>query len=210
MRPRFHSKNYLFNIHALAVPMFKKHAAFSFFDLVFDVLDWLCPTWSSKLITIASDSSSVMIGRIDGVVIEQENESSRPVHSVCCILHLIDWVAKACLNLMFDEKFIVILKKTSNSPTRKETLFREMGKTVSKWPRTGSWWENELSSKFNTTISWIRSFVLKELISSSQKSGFGLFCLLLLDYLNTSIHLLCSYRVVISWWQNSKMRFIDG
>ena len=58
-RIRFQRNGVLYNIHALAIPMFERHNADNMFKLVSDFLDVICSEWRAKLIGVGTDGAEV-------------------------------------------------------------------------------------------------------------------------------------------------------
>jgi hypothetical protein len=58
-RIRFHRDGTLYNVHALAIPMFDRHNADYMFKLVSDFLDVICSEWRAKLIGVGTDGAEV-------------------------------------------------------------------------------------------------------------------------------------------------------
>ena len=73
-RIRFHLNGVLYNINAIAIPMFDWHTSENIFNLVSTFLDIVFPNWRSKLIGIGSDGANVMTGHMQGVVTRLEQQ----------------------------------------------------------------------------------------------------------------------------------------
>ena len=148
LRARFHYKNRLVNLHILAVPMFERHT--EKFNLSVKIFDALSPSWRSKLIGIGSDGANVMTGRFNGVVTRLQNACRFHVHRSWCLLHQVDLVAKAKLQVLFSGEFMSLANKISTHLRRQGTLIREMGnikcpKMTTRWLAMGNWAKWQLS-----------------------------------------------------------------
>jgi hypothetical protein len=63
-RIRFQRNGALYNVHALAIPMFERHNADNMFKLVSDFLDVICSEWRAKLIGVGTDGAEVKYNQI--------------------------------------------------------------------------------------------------------------------------------------------------
>ena len=75
-RIRIHINGKLYNLHAIAIPMFEQHTGENMFILVRHFLDVLYPQWRTQLIGIGSDGASAMTGHLQGVVTRLVQEST--------------------------------------------------------------------------------------------------------------------------------------
>ena len=80
-RIRFQLRGKLYDIHAIAIPIFEQHTGINMFRLITRFLDIICPIWRQKLLGVASDGASVMTGEFQGVVTRIEKEIPHKVRS---------------------------------------------------------------------------------------------------------------------------------
>ena len=75
-RIRFHRDGILYNVHALAIPMFEQHTSENMSNLISNFLDIICSNWCAKLIGVSTDGASVMTGPVKGVATRIERRLS--------------------------------------------------------------------------------------------------------------------------------------
>lgn len=68
-RIHFKSINDICNAHVCALPMFDRHNGQVMFEMTPKLLDDLCPTWRSKLLSVSSDCARNMTGRFNGMAV---------------------------------------------------------------------------------------------------------------------------------------------
>lgn len=73
-RIRFHLNGVLYNVHAIAIPMFDRHTGENMFNLISTFLDIVCPYWRAKLIGVGSNGANTMTGHLRGVVTQIEHQ----------------------------------------------------------------------------------------------------------------------------------------
>ena len=61
------NRNGIFNVHILAVSVYKRHTAAVIFDTAANDIDVLCPWWKDIIIVVSTDGERKMTGRISGV-----------------------------------------------------------------------------------------------------------------------------------------------
>jgi hypothetical protein len=81
-RIRFHLSGKLYDVHAIAIPMFERHTGVNMYSLISRFLDVISSTWRQKLLGIASDGATVMTGEFQGVVTRIENEIPHKVYQI--------------------------------------------------------------------------------------------------------------------------------
>jgi hypothetical protein len=81
-RVRFHLHGKLYDIHAIAIPMFEQHTGLNMYLLVTRFLDIVCPHWRQKLIGLGADGASVMTGEFKGVVTRLEKDIPHKVYQI--------------------------------------------------------------------------------------------------------------------------------
>ena len=110
-RIRFHLYGKLYDIHAIAIPMFDRHTGINMYMLVTRFLNIVCPSWRQKLIGIASDGVTVMTGEFQGVVTRLENDAPHTVYRIWCGLHQLDLVMKHVFQGLMQGRVVKILAK---------------------------------------------------------------------------------------------------
>ena len=78
---RFQLRGKLYDVHAIAIPMFEQHTGINMFHLVTRFLDIICPIWCQKFLGIVSDDAFVMTDEFQGVVTRIEKEIPHKVRS---------------------------------------------------------------------------------------------------------------------------------
>ena len=79
---RFHYRGILYNIHAVAIPMFDRHIDENMHKLISNFLDVICSEWHSKLIGVGTDGASSMTGALKGVTIRLEKDAQHEIYRV--------------------------------------------------------------------------------------------------------------------------------
>jgi hypothetical protein len=72
----------LMKLHLVLVPFVQRHTAVNYVTMIKTVMNFLCPTWNDKLISIASDGENTMTGHTCGVVTLLERQCTNPVPRV--------------------------------------------------------------------------------------------------------------------------------
>ena len=93
-RVRIHIAGKIYDLHAIAIPMFERHTGENMYLLIVQFLNIICPSWRQKLLGIAADGASVMTGEFQGVVTRLEQQTPHKVYRIWCGLHQLDLVMK--------------------------------------------------------------------------------------------------------------------
>jgi hypothetical protein len=110
-RIRFHLHGKLYDIHAIAIPMFERHTGLNMYRLVTKFLDIVCPSWRNKLLGLAADGASVMTGEFKGVITRLEKDIPHKVYRIWCGLHQLDLVMKHGFEGIMEGTFVTMLSK---------------------------------------------------------------------------------------------------
>ena len=81
-RIHFHFNGVLYNVHAIAIPMFDSHTGKNMFNLVSIFLNVVCSGWRVKLIDVGFDSMTVMTGHLQGVVTQLERQAEYKLYQI--------------------------------------------------------------------------------------------------------------------------------
>ena len=79
-RIRFHYRGIVYNIHAVAIPMFDRHTGENMHKLISNFLDILCSEWRSKLIGMGTDGARSMTGALKGVTTRLEKDAQHEIY----------------------------------------------------------------------------------------------------------------------------------
>ena len=86
--------------------MFERHTADNMYNLISGILDIICPTWRSKILSVGSDGAPTMTGCIQGVVTQLEQEAEHQIYCIWCGLHQLNLVMKAVYEGLLEEEFV--------------------------------------------------------------------------------------------------------
>ena len=76
----FHHCGILYNIHAIAIPIYDRHTGENMHKLVTNFLDIVCPEWHGKLIGVGTDGTSSMTGALKGITTRLENDAQHGLY----------------------------------------------------------------------------------------------------------------------------------
>ena len=108
-RIRFHLNGVLYNVHAIAIPMFDRHTGENMFNLVSTFLDVVCSDWRAKLIGVSSDGATVMTGHLQGVVTRLEQQAEYKLYRTWCGLHQLDLVMHHGYDKLMNGELLTIM-----------------------------------------------------------------------------------------------------
>ena len=108
-RIRFHQEGVLYNIHALAIPMFERHTDELMLKLITDFFDVVCPLWRAKLVSVSTDGASSMTGSSQDVVTRLEKETQHKMYPIWYGIHQLDLVMKHAYRDVMDGEFNKII-----------------------------------------------------------------------------------------------------
>jgi hypothetical protein len=133
-RIRFYFNGTLYNVHLLAIPMFERHTADNIVKLISQLLDIICPTWTTKLIGLGSDGEAKMTGQFQGVITELEKKAKHPIYRTWCGLHQLDLVMQAEYKTLFvlDKAFVTVTVQYIGHLRQQYKLIAEMRSTCPK------------------------------------------------------------------------------
>src|SRR5204863_5221749 len=141
-RIRFHRDGVLYNIHALAIPMFERHTGENMFNLVSDFLGVICSQWRGKLLGVGTDGASSMTGHVRGVATRIEQAIEHKFYRVWCGLHQLDLVMKHAYVDIKDKKFNKILHSLTKYLRQQHKLIADMQSTcpnaTTRWIAMGA------------------------------------------------------------------------
>lgn len=147
VRLRICVRGFLYNVHLVCVPFYERHAAANIAKMVCKLLDNLCDSWRSLLISVSTDGENTMTGWLGGFVTLMAKEAIYDVLRVWCPPHQMDLVIKDATVRINAESFA----KTTHSFTvhlRQQTnLQLEMG---SKCPKDTNRWAH-----FQGQLQWL-------------------------------------------------------
>lgn len=112
--------------------MFERHTSENMAFLVFKILDVVCTSWRSKLMSVRTGGANTMTGRHNGVVTRIQREATTPMYCISCFIHQIDLVSKRILLALFDGDFHNIINKVAACLRKQQKLNDDMGATCSK------------------------------------------------------------------------------
>ena len=125
-RIHFHLRGILYNIDAIAIPMFDWHTGENMYDLISNFLDVIYLEWRSKLIGVGTDGASSMTGVLKGVTTRLENDAQYGLYRVWCGLHQLDLVMKYAYKDLKNSKFNDILHGLTNHLCHQQNLITDM------------------------------------------------------------------------------------
>jgi hypothetical protein len=131
-RIRLHCNGIIYNIHALAIPIYESHTGLKMFQLVCEFFDIICPTWRTKLISMGSDGASSMTGKHQGVVTRIEQEVNHQMYRIWCGLHQLDLVMKHAYRDLKDGELLSIMYAITGYLRRQQNLIADMQSTCPK------------------------------------------------------------------------------
>jgi len=133
-RIRFHRDGILYNVHALAIPMFEQHTSKNMSNLVARFLDIVCSDWRAKLIGVSTDGASAMTGPVKGVATRIEKEAKYKIYRIWCGLHQLDLVMKYAYEALQcpDGEFNKIMHSFTGYLRRQQKLINDMQSTCPK------------------------------------------------------------------------------
>mgnify|MGYP003321281629 CR=1 FL=1 len=126
LRMRCYYKNFLQNLHLLAIPMRERHTGAYQYDLIVNALDILAPNWRYQLIGVSSDGASTMTGCIQGTVSRLARECHTPIFRIWCGAHQLDLVIKKAFNGLCNERFLNIVTGVTGHLRRQQNLISDM------------------------------------------------------------------------------------
>ena len=140
-RIRVHIDGKLYDLHAIAIPMFERHTGENMYLLVVQFLDVICPAWRHKLLGIAADGASMMTGEFQGVGTRLEQQTSHNVYRIWCGLHQLDLVMKHRFKGLMNGKFVELMKKFIHQLREQSILITQMDakcpKLTTRWVMMG-------------------------------------------------------------------------
>jgi hypothetical protein len=128
-RIRIHINGKLYNIHAIAIPMFETHTGENMYLLITRFLDIVCPQWRTQLLGLGSDGASAMTGHLQGVVTRIASQSNNKIYRVWCGLHQLDLVLKHAYTELWDNEVVEIMKKFIQHLRQQHALIADMRAT---------------------------------------------------------------------------------
>jgi hypothetical protein len=146
-RIRVHINGKLYNIHALAIPMFEKHTGENMFLLVSQFFDVICPRWRTQLLGIGSDGAAAMTGHLKGFATRIAAESGNNIYRVWCGLHQLDLVMKHAYKALYNNEVVLIMKRFIQHLRIQQTLIAQMEATC---PQLTTRW-----LQMGTTSTWL-------------------------------------------------------
>jgi len=138
----------LYNIHAMAIPMFERHTGEAMLKLISNFFDIVCPIWCTKLVGVSTDGASSMTGPSKGVLIRLEKEAQHKIYRVWCSLHQLDLVMNHAYMDLMDGGFNKIMHQLTGYLCHQFSLISDMQKTCPK-ARTTRW------MVMGTTCNWL-------------------------------------------------------
>ena len=141
-RIRFHHCGTLYNIHAVAIPIYDRHTGENMHKLVTNFLDVVYPEWRGKLMGVGIDGASSMTGALKGVTTRLENDAQHGLYRVWCGLHQLDLVMKYAYKELLDGEFNGILHRLTNHLRYQQNLITDMQSkcpkaTTTRWTALG-------------------------------------------------------------------------
>jgi hypothetical protein len=127
VRVRVYHDGELLNLHVLAVPLRERHTGEAMFNACCALLDPLCPSWKSKLLSISTDGDRSMVGAVRGVSTRLELVALPGFIRVWCGVHQLDLVMQKVFKSLCDGTFYSKLTDLISYLGRKTSLIEEMG-----------------------------------------------------------------------------------
>ena len=136
IRLRFVFGGKLHNIHLVALPMHDSHTGENMFLLVSRFLDALNPNWRSKLLSVASDGASSMLGRFQGIVTRLDNVCLGGFYRIWCGSHQLDLVIQSVFVRMLSGTFVEQTQRVTGYLRRQINLKQRMKTQCPKFVST--------------------------------------------------------------------------
>jgi len=95
----------LFNIHLVCVPFYDRHTAVNICKMICKLLDHLCGSWRSMLLSVSTDGENTMTGWKGGFVTLMDKEATNDVLRVWCPPHQMDLVIRDATLMVTDGTF---------------------------------------------------------------------------------------------------------
>ena len=131
-RIRFHLNGVLYNVHAIAIPMFDRHTGENMFNLVSTFFDVVCSDWRAKLIGVSSDGATVMTGHLQGVVTRLEQQAEYKLYRTWCGLHQLDLVMHHGYDKLMNGELLTIMNAFIAHLRQQTNLIIDMKSTCPK------------------------------------------------------------------------------
>ena len=128
----FHLNGVLYNVHAIAIPMFDRHTGENMFNLVSTFLDVVCSDWRAKLIGLSSDGATVMTGYLQGVVTRLEQQAEYKLYRTWCGLHQLDLVMQHGYAKLMNGELLTIMNAFIAHLRQQTNLIIDMKSTCPK------------------------------------------------------------------------------
>jgi hypothetical protein len=147
VRIRVCVRGVLHNVHLVCVPFYDRHTAKNMCLMVCKLLDNLCVSWRSKLISVSTDGENTMTGWIGGFVTLMAKEAVYEVLRVWCPPHQMDLVIQDATVQISDGLFANTTHSFTVRLRQQGNLQLEMG---SKCPKDTNRWAH-----FQGQLLWL-------------------------------------------------------
>lgn len=167
-------RTYLFgdirNYHVMAVPMQGAHTGEAIFDTSSYILNILCKSWNTQMISITTDGEAKMTGHLSGVATRFEKVSGKGFFRIWCGLHQLDIALQKFFHNVMDEKFYVTMTSLIGYLRKQYSLINEMKSRAAKLCNTR--WESmtKVTNWFKQHHSRIESYLKDNNIENCPKS----------------------------------------
>ena len=131
-RIHFHHCGILFNLHAVAIPMFDRHTDENMRQLISNFLDIIYIECHGKLISVGTDNASSMMGTLKGVATRLENDAEHRIYRFHVVFIKLDLVMKYVYKELMDGEFNDILYGLINHLCYQQNLIADMQSKCSK------------------------------------------------------------------------------
>ncbi|XXQ29722.1 DUF4371 domain-containing protein [Plasmodiophora brassicae] len=136
VRVRFCDAGRMQNRHVIAAPLFGSHTGEAMFNMVCQLFDVLCPTWTEHIIGSSTDGAANMTGRLSGVQTRLQAVALPGFMRIWCYLHQLDLVLQDSYQNFDGDHFYRQTTATISHLRRQYSLIGEMGETCPALSKT--------------------------------------------------------------------------